>query len=68
MHSSSFITFLAALPATLACLDGAMPSSTGSKSLDEPQYIGEGETFDAKFVTVCHDASHSLRPITDIVI
>ncbi|KAL1589557.1 hypothetical protein WHR41_01626 [Cladosporium halotolerans] len=51
MHSSSFITFLAALPATLACLDGAMPSSTGSKSLDEPQYIGEGETFDAKFVT-----------------
>jgi hypothetical protein len=53
MHSTSFIAFLAALPATLACLaETSLPASTGSKSLSEPQYIASGETFDGEFVKV----------------
>ena len=51
MHSTSFIAFLAALPATLACLaETTLPASTGSQSLSEPQYIASGETFDGEFV------------------
>jgi hypothetical protein len=51
MHSTSFIAFLAALPATLACLaETTLPASTGSKSLSEPQYIASGETFDGEYV------------------
>ncbi|KAM0715098.1 hypothetical protein Q7P37_009563 [Cladosporium fusiforme] len=52
MHSTSFITFLAALPATLACLayDKGLPEHTDTKSLSEPQYIKEGEVFDAEWV------------------
>jgi len=53
MHSTSFIAFLAALPATLACLaETSLPASTGSESLSEPQYIASGETFDGEFVKV----------------
>jgi len=53
MHSTSFIAFLAALPATLACLaETTLPASTGSQSLSEPQYIASGETFDGEFVKV----------------
>ena len=53
MHSTSFIAFLAALPATLACLaETTLPASTGSESLSEPQYIASGETFDGEFVKV----------------
>lgn len=58
MHSTTFISFLAALPATLACLayEGGLPEHTGTKSLSEPQYIGKGETFDAQWVKVSqHD-------------
>jgi hypothetical protein len=54
MHSYTFIAFLAALPATFACLayDKGLPSHTGTKSLSAPQYIKKGETFDAKWVKV----------------
>lgn len=67
MHSTSFITFLAALPATLACLayDEGLPSHTDTKSLSEPQYIGEGEVFDAKWVKVsqsCVNRNHGTKP------
>lgn len=52
MHSASLISVVAALPAAMACLgyDGGLPTSTGSKSLSAPQYIGAGETFDAGWV------------------
>lgn len=53
MHSTSFIAFLAALPATFACLaETTLPASTGSQSLSEPQYIASGETFDGEYVKV----------------
>jgi hypothetical protein len=54
MYSSTFITFLAALPATFACLayTGGLPKHTGTKSLSSPQYIKKGQTFDAKWVKV----------------
>lgn len=57
MHSTSFISFLAALPAVaLACgaYEGGLPDHTDTKSLSEPQYIKEGETFDAQWVKVSH--------------
>lgn len=52
MHSATFISFLASLPATLACLayEGGVPEAVSTKSLSEPQYIGAGETFDAGWV------------------
>lgn len=52
MHFSTFYSFLAAVPATLACLgyDGGLPEATGQESLSEPRYIGAGEVFDAGWV------------------
>lgn len=53
MYSSAkLVALAAALPSAMACLgyDGGLPSSTGTKSLTEPQYIGAGETFDAGWV------------------
>ncbi|KAF5020308.1 hypothetical protein F66182_7684 [Fusarium sp. NRRL 66182] len=51
MQTSSFVSFLATLPAVMACLGHeTLPSSTGSKSLSSPQTIKAGETFDAGWV------------------
>ena len=49
---SKMISFVAAVPAALACLgyEGGVPTPTGSKTLSEPMYIGAGETFDAGWV------------------
>lgn len=52
MHSASFVSFLAALPAAMACLgyDGGVPTPTDHKSLSAPKYIEAGEVFDAGWV------------------
>lgn len=53
MYSSAKLVALAAsLPAAMACLgyDGGLPTASGSKSLDAPQYIKAGQTFDAQWV------------------
>ncbi|KAM0540224.1 hypothetical protein ACHAPJ_013622 [Fusarium lateritium] len=52
MHAANVITFLAALPAAMACLgySGGLPKHTGTKSLSKPQTIKAGQTFDAKWV------------------
>lgn len=53
MYSSAKLVALAAsLPAAMACLgyDDGLPTASGSKSLDAPQYIEAGQTFDAEWV------------------
>lgn len=67
MYSTSFISFLAALPAVaLACgaYEGGLPEHTDTKSLSEPQYIKKGETFDAQWVKVSpdHFSLHAILP------
>lgn len=51
-YSAKLVALAAALPSAMACLahDGGLPTATGTKSLDAPQYIKAGETFDAEWV------------------
>lgn len=51
MRTTAFLSLLAAVPATLACLayDEGLPGNTGEVHLTEPQYIKKGQTFDAEW-------------------
>lgn len=52
MHPSTILSYLAVIPAAMACLgyDKGLPKHTGTKSLSAPRYLKKGEVFDAKWV------------------